>query len=155
MSDNNLLNENPVLYFKQKRERALEEAPALIDGGHNLIYPELCEEWDKLVQSSVNSIYYGDEVKEALKIMISLSCDDSMEGARAIYHCLDKANVSPGFKALTLNIVRDFSKKGPEFWLAITPGEISVDDLRTLTTIQKRNNVFAQQYVNEAISGKK
>jgi len=107
MSDNDLLNENPVLYFRQKREKALQEVPSLIEKGQDLIYPELHEEWEKIVFSNSSSLYYGDDVKSAIKIMSALSLADSMEEAKQIYQAIGGA----GIKTVALNIVRDFEER--------------------------------------------
>lgn len=139
MSDDALLNENPALYFQQKREAAVKEVPALIESGCDLIYPELHEEWSKLVTSS-SRVYYGNDIKAALKIMTALNLGASIDEAKQIFDGLDLSG--SGISAVTANVVRDFSKRGPEFWLAVSPGEISLEDLRTLSDIQKRNNAI-------------
>ncbi len=111
----------------QREQKAIENIPTWIERGKEMIFPERYEEWERYVNASARSIYNGLEIEEVLQIMEALDNNPSMDEAINIF---DGLNSSGNAEKMIKDTILEFSKRGPEFWLATTdPERISIDNL--------------------------
>lgn len=122
---------------KINREKAIENIPKWIEEGKKIIFPERYEEWEKIVISCANGIYYGKEIESALVIMNALENGATMEQAKEIF----KKN---GEGTAVRNVIFHFSKQGPEFWEATSFKRISFKSRRLLNAKKKENLQLAR-----------
>lgn len=84
------------------------------------IYPEKTDEWKKCIQLSAKEGFRGTEVEMALGAMELLN--KGVEFSQVEKYLEDKST-SATQAAIAETIVLNFSKKGPEFFSSIRPGE--------------------------------
>ena len=120
-----------------KKDKNIEEKISKwIKEGIEMIFPERYVEWEKCVRSSVNSLYKGRIIEEALEVMKTLKSGKTIEEAKEIFN---KQNHSGASYAVVRNILFDFSDKGPEFYEATADKEIPVEIKKKIEEKKKEN----------------
>lgn len=107
-------------YHKSLREvkKIGDNAAALLKRGESLIYPERIKEWNKYVLDLVFKNYtWEKQIESALNIMEGLESDLSYEEAVGIL--LDQNKDRASLETVR-EIIFNFSKLGPEFYLMTT-----------------------------------
>lgn len=120
-----------------KKDKNIEEKISKwIKEGIEMIFPERYVEWEKCVRSSVNSLYKGRIIEEALEVMKTLKSGKTIEEAKEIFN---KQNHSGASYAVVRNILFDFSDKEPEFYEATADKEIPVEIKKKIEEKKKEN----------------
>lgn len=83
--------------------------------GETLIYPQRKSSWYRCVERRANDLFYGHELINAIEVMESLEKGEDIKTAIRI---AEKAEHSGASWFITLGIVTNFSKRGPEFYRA-------------------------------------
>ena len=78
-----------------KKDKNIEEKISKwIKEGIEMIFPERYVEWEKCVRSSVNSLYKGRIIEEALEVMKTLKSGKTIEEAKEIFNKQNHSGVS-------------------------------------------------------------
>lgn len=122
--------------YKETLE-TIEKVPAWIEKGEKLIFPQRADAWKECVAKRATDLYRGLELNNALEIMETLANGGTIEQAKEI---LDKANHSGTSYNLTMSIVANFSKRGPEFYK-----EERHENPEWLQKIERENQTFERE----------
>lgn len=132
----------------EKRDREF-----LIGLGKKYIYPQRKEEWERCVDIRIRDIYEGMDVNWAIQVMMKLDKDDenSLEEAHKLLNSQEHSGAS---YMISLAIVRDFAKRGPEFARKVYKQEfggfpIAKKDIEKreehLLKIERENKIFEEE----------
>ncbi len=122
--------------YKETLE-AIEKVPAWIEKGEKLIFPQRAGKWEECVAKRATALYKGLELNNALEIMETLANGGTVEQAKEI---LDKANHSGTSYTITMGIIANFSKRGPEFYR-----EVEHENPDWLQKIERENQTFEKE----------
>lgn len=140
------------LQKKKTKERSelAEKKPEWIEAGSKLIYPERMKEWEKCVDISMNGLYEGSELVNAITVMEMLNSGTSFENVQ-IY--LKGLKTSGSSASVIENIILNFSKKGPEFFEYMRGGPEKIDE-NTRAMIEKIRGENREYEANEIITAR-
>lgn len=108
------------------------------------IYPEKTDEWKKCIQLSAKETFRGTEVEMALGAMELLN--KGVEFSQVEKYLEDKST-SATQAAIAETIVLNFSKRGPEFFSSIRPGE----KIDLVEQISRQNASLEEKHRNDQI----
>ena len=125
---------------KQNEDFEIEQAiktrgPEWMKRAERLVYPEKMAEWKRCIDTRAN---YGEELDMALGAMELLDQGASFEDAEKY---IEDASTSLSGVKIAENLVLNFSRKGPDFFESIRPGEYQ--DL--IAKLRKENADFEKK----------
>lgn len=132
--------EEKALYEKFKEEEKLRHKNAVeewIKRGERLIYPEKLTEWKEYVEDNVNAGRAYFVLKDAIEVMESIERNVSLEESEKILHNRGHSGFTYGE---VVNVVFNFSKKGPEFYEKSAYYEYMSKDIKKLVEEKKKEN---------------
>ena len=115
---NTFENTNEITEFEQKVKNAIKNIPNWIERGKKLIPAEKYKAWERFVKEEAIDIYYGRTIEEALEIMEALENNMPIQEVEKLF--LNQSHSGTSFSRVK-KIVYQFSKRGPEFYFAVTP----------------------------------
>lgn len=121
----------------QQKARQKAKIPSLIERGKAIIYPQRLESWKERVEDSVNGLFHGRDVEEALTIMEGLENGMSYDEANEI---ITKSGHSGGSYTCVMGTIINFSKKGPDFFRHISPSPLPYNREVELQAIERQND---------------
>ena len=123
-----------------EKEQKQENIKLWINEGKDLIYPQKFDEWKRCVQARAEGAYKGFDLDNAIKVMKELQSSSNYDKAREI---IFNANHSGGTYGMAVNIIINFSKKGPEFFEFLEPEESkNPKNAEYLKKIKRENSEF-------------
>lgn len=125
---------------KQNEDFEIEQAikargPEWMKRAESLVYPEKMAEWKRCIDTRAN---YGEELDMALGAMELLDQGASFEDVEKY---IEDASTSLSGVKIAENLVLNFSKKGPDFFESIRPGEYQ--DL--IATLRRENSDYEKK----------
>lgn len=127
---------------KAERSAELENKKSdWLNAGSKLIYPERLNEWKKCVDISIDGLYEGSELANAITVMEMLNAGTSFENVKSY---LNGLNTSGGSASMIQNIILNFSKKGPDFFEYMKGGSEQIDEntRRMIERIRTQNREY-------------
>ena len=130
---------------EQRIEEIKEQIPHWIEQGNSMIYAEKQEDWKNYIASfQGDNMMYAVIVEQALEVMKSLNENGSLIEAEQI---LNKQGHSGTSLDEVMNIVFEFSKKGPDFYEDATRyvlnQEIGKEKARKISDKRTENKEYA------------
>ena len=139
----------------EQTKKALENIPAWIERGGKLIYPERYEKWTECVCYRASDLYHGLELVNALEVMEALESGMNLNQVGKVI----SDNHSGASFSMLVNIVSNFSKRGPEFLRAYSEGykyalrNGKQEELRDyeewLSKLEAENKLYASKHSGE------
>ncbi len=118
-------------------QKAKENIPSWIERGKALIFPERQADWEKCVRTHANSIYNGEDLDAALKVMEVLENGATIEEAKQVLKEQD-------FEPAVLQILFLFSSRGPELFESAAYWKLSDKDKEIIEAKKQENAWLAQ-----------
>lgn len=125
----------------------VEALPGLIERGHQFIYPERYEEWEKDVYLHVLKGYGAFVVEDALDIMEVLDSNDDMEKAFDLLKERDQYHSGGSIGAVT-KLIMNYSKRGPEFCEMIDADRMTPQYQERINARKAENAKLAEKSAN-------
>ena len=132
-------------YETERKNRGKEFAKTHItewlQAGQELVYPEKLEEWNKIVENSSESAFYGLDISKAIEVMRMLDTDkeikDVVETFKGQEHC----------GGYVEKLVLAFSKRGPEYmeqFISAVGMELTPKMKEKIETLKTQNRQYAE-----------
>lgn len=132
-------------YETERKNRGKEFAKTHItewlQAGQELVYPEKLEEWNKTVENSPESAFYGLDISKAIEVMRMLDTDkevkDVVETFKGQEHC----------GGYVEKLVLAFSKRGPEYmeqFISAVGMELTPKMKEKIETLKTQNRQYAE-----------
>ena len=132
---------------EQKKAELIAKIPSYIEEGKKIIYPERLEDWTKEIKSSIEGIYQGAPLIEALDLMKQLDKGESLEKVK---ETLDNKNVGGNAYEIVIRIVLNFSKRGPEFYEKATDNKLTGEIKQMVDDVKKENAELEEKHKNDS-----
>lgn len=115
--------------------------------GKKLIYPQREEDWANSVKANGVGLYDGAPVNDALDAMELL---DKGASFQEVHDLIDSQDHSGGSYAVTMALIMEFSKRGPEYYRHIDK-ELTPATQKYLEKIEKENKQFEQELAQSGL----
>lgn len=132
--------------YDYEEERKLAEAeakiPSWVERGNKFIYPQLVDEWKKIVNERAHDTWHGFDIESALDVMELLDKGGSVKQADDLIY---SAGHSSNSVTYTIDMILNFSKRGLEFIEESALSEFFMGSYKLLDEIEERNKKFESE----------
>lgn len=130
--------------YDEERKIAEAEAkiPSWVERGNKFIYPQLVDEWKKIVNERAHDTWHGFDIESALDVMELLDKGGSVKQADDLIY---SAGHSSNSVTYTIDMILNFSKRGLEFIEESALSEFFMGSYKLLDEIEERNKKFESE----------